>query len=304
MGKPSKQQSPPIHLKTRGSIDSTSSSSSMSSTESNDTSISIHDAASLKAIVAGTVDLEQQHSHGRQCEGLERCHCPNHVNHLERHGEVKSHKGEHTEIENKHLGLLTKEHHHYHETEEVVRVRERERHVHHVEHHVQPVLDTQHLEAVTVDNKHDVSKVEEYHTNSTEEARKFAAYNVHKNETHQREKERHVIDKGEQVHEVIHHHVHRIVQPIIVRDVHHYNNIRTTIPIHHTVHEAPIVHESKTHEPIRLDEFLKKGGDTKSKFNYDNLGVLSLGNCSYRQYGPADKLLKDLHIGEKHVQPV
>ena len=90
--------------------------------------------------------------------------------------------------------------------------------------------------------------------------------------------ERSIVDKGEAVREIVHHHIHNVVQPVIQRDTHEYHRIRTTIPTTHITHEAPIVHESTAHQPIRKEDFIKGGGVlTSSIRSIDEAGVLNLG---------------------------
>merc|ERR1712187_27263 len=82
--------------------------------------------------------------------------------------------------------------------------------------------------------------------------------------------DRSVIDKGETVRE--------IVQPIIEKETHEYHRIRTTIPTTHITHEAPIVHESTAHQPIRKEDFIKGGGVLSSTTrSIEEAGLLNLG---------------------------
>jgi len=193
---------------------------------------------------------------------------------------------------------VTKEAHHTHETEEVQRVREHNRHVHHVQQHVQPVLDTQHRDREHHENAHPVTHIKESHVNTDADKKLFAGHGAkHHDSQHIGGTDRTVVDKGEIVNENVSHHVHHVVQPVIERDTHHHKTIHTEIPVKHTTHEAPIIHQSSTHEPMHIKDFTAQGGDLKSKLTHDQAGVLATGNCERTVDGPAETLAKKLHLG-------
>lgn len=97
-----------------------------------------------------------------------------------------------------------------------------DRHVHHVQTHVQPLVDERHLEEVLSYREVPVTHVEERHANSAEEAALLARLNAQSISTytvvpHDRVK----VDRGEtHVTENVIHHYHTIVQPVWQRDLH------------------------------------------------------------------------------------
>jgi len=196
-----------------------------------------------------------------------------------------------------HVAPVTHQEHHHHETEEVQRQTEIEKHHHHVQHHVQPVLDTHHADVQHHDQVHPVSHIQEQHVNTDADRTAFAGLNKHQDEYTHAGKERTVVDKGEVVNQHDHHHVHHVVQPIIKRDTHEHHVHHTTIPTHHKVHEAPVVHESVSHEPMHLKDFVSGGGDLKSKLTHDQAGVLNNGECERTTDGPLESLKEKLHLG-------
>ncbi|BGP06746.1 hypothetical protein JCM10049v2_002570 [Rhodotorula toruloides] len=204
--------------------------------------------------------------------------------------------------DHQHLAPVTHETRHHHEVEEVERQREIDRHVHHVQHHVQPVVDEQHAGEVHHEKAVPVTKIHERHVATDEDKTQFASLNKAKDSVVEAPRERTIIDRGEQVHENVQHHVHHIVQPTIERDTHEHHKIHTTIPIHETVHEAPVVHQSTVHEPLPLKEFVAGGGDLKSTLRHDADALLDRGECERTVDGPAETLTQQLglaSIGEK-----
>ncbi|KAL8279270.1 hypothetical protein RQP46_008307 [Phenoliferia psychrophenolica] len=195
--------------------------------------------------------------------------------------------------DHRHVAAVTKEKLHHHETEEVVREREVDRHVH----HVQPVLDTQHADREHSEKVHEPTKIHEQHVNTDSDRQIFAGLNQHKDHVAHGHDSKKVVDKGEVVHENVSHHVHHVVQPVIERDTHTHHTIHTTIPIHQTTHEAPIIHQSSTHEPMHIKDFVKNGGDLKSNLTHDKAGVLADGVCDRKVEGPGEKLTEKLHLG-------
>ncbi|GAA5979856.1 hypothetical protein JCM11641_002721 [Rhodosporidiobolus odoratus] len=114
------------------------------------------------------------------------------------------------EHDHQYLEAVVHERHHIHEVEEVERHRVVDRHVHHVQHHVQPLLDERHLEVVHSYRQVPVSHIEESHAATGADRALLARLNAQSASTytvvpHERVR----LDKGEtQVHEnVIHHYV-------------------------------------------------------------------------------------------------
>ncbi|CCU99206.1 allergen [Malassezia sympodialis ATCC 42132] len=179
-----------------------------------------------------------------------------------------------------HLAPVTRHVHHRHEIEELLREREHHIHQHHIQHHVQPVVDSEHLAEQIHSRVVPQTTVREVHANTDKDAALMRAVAGNPKDTFtQAAIDRSVIDKGETVREIVHHHIHNIVQPIIEKETHEYHRIRTTIPTTHITHEAPIVHESTAHQPIRKEDFLKGGGVlTSTTRSIEEAGLLNLGN--------------------------
>ncbi|BGP22472.1 hypothetical protein JCM10295v2_001351 [Rhodotorula toruloides] len=128
------------------------------------------------------------------------------------------------EHDHKYLQPVVHERRHIHQVEEIERHRVIDRHVHHVQHHVQPLVDERHLEVVHSYREVPVTHVEESHANTAEEKALLARLNAQSVSTYTIvPHERVTVDKGEtQVVENVIHHVHTIVQPVWQRDLHDY----------------------------------------------------------------------------------
>ncbi|POY72622.1 hypothetical protein BMF94_4450 [Rhodotorula taiwanensis] len=198
--------------------------------------------------------------------------------------------------DHQHLAPVVHERRHHHEVEEVERVREVDRHVHHVQHHVQPVLDEQHAAEQVHQKVVPRTEIRESHAATDEDKHQFLSLNTVKDEVVEAPRERTIIDKGEVVKENVHHVVHHVVQPVIERDTHEHHRIRTTIPVHHTVVEAPIVHASVQHEPLSLKDFVAGGGDLKSTLRHDPETLLNHGKCERTVEGPAETLVQQMGL--------
>ncbi|WFC93776.1 hypothetical protein MBRA1_000399 [Malassezia brasiliensis] len=178
-----------------------------------------------------------------------------------------------------HLAPVTRETLHRQEIEELHREREHHIHQHHIQHHVQPVLDQVHLAEQLHTRVVPTTTIREVHANTDKDAALLRSVAGTPKDTYtQAPIERSVIDKGETVREIVHHHIHNIVQPIIEKDVYEYHRIRTTVPTTQITHEAPIVHESTAHQPIRKEDFVKGGGVLTSETrSVEDAGLLNLG---------------------------
>ncbi|GAA5836045.1 hypothetical protein JCM9279_002175 [Rhodotorula babjevae] len=199
--------------------------------------------------------------------------------------------------DHQHLAPVTHETRQLHEVEEIERRREVDRHVHHVQHHVQPVLDTQHQAEVQRENVVAPTEIRERHVATDEDKAQFASLaSGAKDTVTEAAKERVIIDKGERVTENVSHHVHHVVQPQIERDVHEHHRIHTVVPVHQTTHEAPVVHASVLHEPLSLKDFVAGGGDLKSTLKHDAEKLLNHGECERTVDGPAETLVQQLGL--------
>jgi len=80
--------------------------------------------------------------------------------------------------------------------------------------------------------------------------------------------------------------------------------IRTTIPIHEVSHDAPIIHQSQTHNAVPIEHFLQKGGILHNAIPPNDIGsrVLHSGQCTREIDGVADNLAKELKLAESHVR--
>ncbi|GAA5935625.1 hypothetical protein JCM1841_007014 [Sporobolomyces salmonicolor] len=204
--------------------------------------------------------------------------------------------------DHKHLAPVTHETRQYHEVEEVERQREVDRHVHHVQHHVQPVLDTQHAAEVQHEKVHPETRIRERHVATDEDKAAFAGLKTAEDSVVEAPREKVILDKGEKVVEKVSHHVHHIVQPVIERDTHEHHRIHTVIPVHQTTHEAPIVHASVQHEPMALKDFIAGGGDLQSTLKHDPAALLRTSSsaesaeCVREVSGPGEALVQQLGL--------
>ncbi|BGP16123.1 hypothetical protein JCM10213_007497 [Rhodosporidiobolus nylandii] len=199
--------------------------------------------------------------------------------------------------DHQHLAPVTHETRHHHEVEEVERQREIDRHVHHIQHHTQPVLDEQHAAEQHHQKIIPQTEIHENHVATEEDKANFAALNTAHDSVAEGARDKTIIDRGEQVLERKIDHVHHVVQPVIERDVHEHERQHTTVPIHQTTHEAPIVHQSTQHAPLRMDEFVQGGGDLNSTLKHDaNLLDVAGKDCTRTVDGPAETLVSNLGL--------
>jgi len=207
--------------------------------------------------------------------------------------------GQNVTHDHKHLNHVVHKDVRHVEVEEVERQREVDRHVHHVQHHVQPVLDKQVQDEVHHTNAVPVTEINERHSSTNEDRSLFQGLAAqHKDTEVHRGKERTVVDLGEKVHENVHHHVHHVTQPVIEKEIVDRHRIHTVIPVHHTTHEAPVIHKSSVHEPVTMDSFLQGGGKLGSGITHENAGVLATDNCERSVDGVGEKLAQDLHLSQ------
>ena len=75
--------------------------------------------------------------------------------------------------------------------------------------------------------------------------------------------------------------------------------IRTTVPIHEVIHEAPIIHQPRSHTPITLQVFANKFGPLEGLSQDDIVKkVLGDGKC-VREEGAADSSGDMMNLGNK-----
>ncbi|RDB18316.1 hypothetical protein Hypma_000534 [Hypsizygus marmoreus] len=195
------------------------------------------------------------------------------------------------------LDPVTHEKVRHHETEEVLRQRDHDRHIHHVQHHTQPVVDKDVREERHHDKVHPTTHINESHTNSSDDKALFhGQVGEHQHSLEHGAKERTIIDRGEDLNESQQHHVHHVVQPVIEKETHDQHRIHTTIPIHQVTHEAPVVHQSQTHNPVSMEHFSQKGGALSGGLSHDQIGekVLHGGECTRQVDGEGETLARNL----------
>ncbi|KAJ8482425.1 hypothetical protein ONZ45_g14959 [Pleurotus djamor] len=188
--------------------------------------------------------------------------------------------------ENKfHLHPVTHEATHHKEVEEVTRQRENERHVPHVQVSYQPVNHALQLPEHVEERVHPVTHVRH-----------------HQDETVDHPVDRTVVDRGIFENETVQHHVTEVVQPIINKQVTERRRIQTTIPSHHEIHEAPIVHQARTLKPVTLEEFTSKLGPLDNGISPEQAveRFLPTGGCSREVDGIADQLTQDLQLNNSN----
>ncbi|PPQ82785.1 hypothetical protein CVT25_009280 [Psilocybe cyanescens] len=185
------------------------------------------------------------------------------------------------------------------ETEEISRIKDRERHIHHVQHHTQPIVAAEELEEQHKSFIHPITHVREKHANKVDDNTLFEGQvnQFHDTLTHS-SKERTIIDKGTTVNETVHHHVHHVIQPVIEKETIDRQHIHTTIPIHEVTHEAPVVHQSQTHAPVPMEHFLQRGGTLHGATSHEEISrrVLHSGECTREVDGIAETMERDLNL--------
>jgi hypothetical protein len=231
-------------------------------------------------VVAAT-DGTMQHSHGQ---------------HL---GNSDLTKGKVTQTV-EHLGEVTRRTNHSHTIEEVERQRELERHSHHIQVHHQPIKHEEHAVEQVHQRSHPVTKISEKHASTDKDAKllsTIATGHGYKDEVRVGAKDHTIVDQGEVVNESVHHHIHNVVVPLISHDAHEHHRIKTVIPTHHVLHEAPIIHESSTLEAISKDDFLKRGGILGSSHkDVGQANILTQGTCDRTVDGVGEKLAQELRL--------
>ncbi|KAG6855176.1 hypothetical protein H0H87_007236, partial [Tephrocybe sp. NHM501043] len=179
------------------------------------------------------------------------------------------------------------------ETEEVLREKEDDFPVHHVQHHTQPDLDKETKDEIDRDR----GRIHT-HANKPDEGSTPQHEQICRDEDSQDQgdNERVVIDRGEAINEREHHHVHHIVQPIIEKETIEQHRIHTVIPVHQVTHEAPVVHKSQTHAPVSMEYFAQKGGQIVGGLKYDEVRstVLRNGQCTREVEGEDENIAQNL----------
>ncbi|KIR97337.1 allergen [Cryptococcus deuterogattii 2001/935-1] len=141
---------------------------------------------------------------------------------------------------------------------ESVEAIDRERHIHHHQHRIQPIehkqaLDPKHVHvtAPAVVREHKEEMLPE-HQETLQKQR-----TMHSNQQTTGDVEKSHAHLGTHVNQHEHHHIHETVQPVIQRETIQPTVVHHTAAIHEKVHDAPIVHEVTTLSTIGHNEFLK-----------------------------------------------
>ncbi|GAA5951346.1 hypothetical protein JCM3765_002450 [Sporobolomyces pararoseus] len=149
----------------------------------------------------------------------------------ERDSVLSEEDAKNAEHDHKYLQPVVHERVHRHHVEEIETHRMIERHVHHVQHHIQPIIDEQHTEEVHLFREVPVTSIKENHAMSDEDRALFDRLNIGAGTTTIIPHEKVVVNKGETMRtETIIHHVHHIVQPIWQRDLHEYFRLNPPNP--------------------------------------------------------------------------
>ncbi|GAA5991559.1 hypothetical protein JCM5350_002614 [Sporobolomyces pararoseus] len=149
----------------------------------------------------------------------------------ERDSVLSEEDAKNAEHDHKYLQPVVHERVHRHHVEEIETHRMIERHVHHVQHHIQPIIDEQHTEEVHLFREVPVTSIKENHAMSDEDRALFDRLNIGAGTTTVIPHEKVVVNKGETMRtETIIHHVHHIVQPIWQRDLHEYFRLNPPNP--------------------------------------------------------------------------
>jgi len=172
-----------------------------------------------------------------------------------------SHKNDSTEVCTETAAPVTQEYVKPVEKVETAEAIDRERHIHHHQHRVQPIeahetLATKHeynvVPEVVRESKHDMLPE---HKEKLEQQRQ-----LYGNATTVGETQRTNVQAAAVANEHVHHHVHETIQPVIQKETIQPTHVHTTIPIHEKIHDAPIVHEHTVLPTISLDSFKQKIG--------------------------------------------
>ncbi|GAA5903159.1 hypothetical protein JCM6882_006981 [Rhodosporidiobolus microsporus] len=175
---------------------------------------SLDSAHSTTTSGAGVGEQLPKHGHGHGHHSLT----------LSKDAILDAEQAKRAEHDHRYLEAVVHERRHVHEVEEVERHRVVDRHVHHVQHHVQPLLDERHLEVVHSYREVPVMHVSESHASSPADAALLARLNAQSASTYTVvPHERVVIDKGEtQVVQNVINHYHSIILPVWQKDLHEY----------------------------------------------------------------------------------
>lgn len=81
------------------------------------------------------------------------------------------------------------------------------------------------------------------------------------------------------------------------------HRIHTAIPIYEVTHEAPVIHQSRTHDPIPIEHFMNHGGSLDNALQPEAVSadLLPKGQCAREVDGAAERLEKDHRLDDVAV---
>ncbi|CDZ96283.1 hypothetical protein [Phaffia rhodozyma] len=141
---------------------------------------------------------------------------------------------------------------------------DRERHIHHHQHRVQPIVATEHLAEEHITQIQPAVVQERHEEMAPEKLEMLEKLKTqHKNTRTIAPTEETVAVLGTTASEHVHHHVHEHITPVIHKETHQHKIIHNVIPIHEKIHESPIVHESTVLPTLTMEEFRAKMAQAK-----------------------------------------
>ncbi|WVQ82674.1 hypothetical protein IAT38_004806 [Cryptococcus sp. DSM 104549] len=175
-----------------------------------------------------------------------------------------------TEVCTEHAPEIVQEHIRPQEHVQVSEAINRERHIHHHQHRIQPITHKQtldakhvHVTAPVLVREHKKDMLPE-HQETLQKQRTMHAPTQTTGDI-----ERSNVHIGTHVNEHEHHHIHETIQPVIQRETIQPTVVHHTAAIHEKVHDAPIVHEATILPAIAHEEFLKLKETLKGRSHSD-----------------------------------
>ncbi|ODQ50171.1 hypothetical protein SAICODRAFT_45442, partial [Saitoella complicata NRRL Y-17804] len=152
------------------------------------------------------------------------------------------------------------------EREEVTEAIDREHHIQHYQQRVQPIADRQVEAEVHIQNVVPVTERRVEAEMAPEAARALEAQQAaFHDERTVLPTQRVQVNAGAVATEHTHHHVQEVIQPVIERETIQNKVIETTVPIHETIQEAPVVHKPTVQPTMTMEEFKAAGGSLEGR---------------------------------------
>lgn len=170
----------------------------------------------------------------------------------------KSSKPETTEVCTDTAPEVVQEHIRPQERVETAEAVDRERHVHHLQHRLQPVEDKQTLDTKHINTTEPVIAREHKEEMRPEHQEALAKQrNLAQDTRSTGAVEKSGEHVGTALNEHQHHHIHETVQPVVQRETVDPTVVHKTKAVHERVEDAPIVHEVTTLPTISADKYAK-----------------------------------------------